>query len=338
MANGIVNEPMEASFDLASVAVEFVGDLGGWFDLTVNGSEFLITPTGPLPHRCVLRPIGFFCHTHKGHEFADANTVMGQLLFQSGATAPQSYRPFSFDPSRRLESLCFMVQTAEHDSLHQSKSFWLSYGSLCSTLFESAGLNCSVPPTGTIDELLSLEPWLHPLEGCSLYALARLAAKQGRYVVEIGSLRGQSTSMLAMALRDASSDLPVVSIDPHSDRPSNLRQVRLTLQHIGEEKRLVQICRSSASAHDMLRTDAASLVFVDGDHSYSAVVSDFECYRHLVVPGGFLAFHDYGYGSHNGSPDVVPDVRRAIDEHLMDCSSFRPILLAHTLIGFQRIA
>lgn len=34
------------------------------------------------------------------------------------------------------------------------------------------------------------------------------------------------------------------------------------------------------------------LLFIDGDHSYKGVKSDFEMYSSLVSPGGFIAFHD----------------------------------------------
>ena len=34
------------------------------------------------------------------------------------------------------------------------------------------------------------------------------------------------------------------------------------------------------------------LLFIDGDHSYEGVKQDYEMYRDLVRPGGFIAFHD----------------------------------------------
>jgi hypothetical protein len=73
-----------------------------------------------------------------------------------------------------------------------------------------------------------------------------------------------------------------------------------------------------------------------GDHSYPQVVADFANYRDLVAPGGCIVFHDYGYGAHNGRPDVVPDVRRAIDEHVLPAGGFRPLLLAHTLFALVK--
>ena len=34
------------------------------------------------------------------------------------------------------------------------------------------------------------------------------------------------------------------------------------------------------------------VLFIDGDHSYDGVKSDFDCYSHLVCTGGLIIFHD----------------------------------------------
>ena len=49
-----------------------------------------------------------------------------------------------------------------------------------------------------------------------------------------------------------------------------------------------------------------------------------------------MVFHDYGYGNHNGLPEADPDVRRAIDDHVMSADGFRPLLLAHTQFAFMK--
>lgn len=55
------------------------------------------------------------------------------------------------------------------------------------------------------------------------------------------------------------------------------------------------------SSHDitMLKTVEEKLngvlldfMFIDGDHTYEGVKQDFEMYKHLVRPGGWIAFHD----------------------------------------------
>jgi hypothetical protein len=33
-------------------------------------------------------------------------------------------------------------------------------------------------------------------------------------------------------------------------------------------------------------------LFIDGDHTYEGVKQDYEMYKHLVKPGGWIGFHD----------------------------------------------
>ena len=79
------------------------------------------------------------------------------------------------------------------------------------------------------------------------------------------------------------------------------------------------------------------MIYVDGDHAYHQGVSDFTHYRDLLAPGGCMVFHDYGCGNHNGLPEAHPDVRRAVDEYVMPSAGFKLLLLAHTLMAFEKL-
>lgn len=50
-----------------------------------------------------------------------------------------------------------------------------------------------------------------------------------------------------------------------------------------------------------------ALVFVDGDHNGAGVQADIETWAPLVVPGGIMAFDDYGN-------DRWPEVKPVVDE------------------------
>ena len=57
------------------------------------------------------------------------------------------------------------------------------------------------------------------------------------------------------------------------------------------------------------------LLFVDGAHDYEAVKSDIVGWTPAVVPGGIVAFHDYG------NHDLIPwtaGVKQAVDEMMTD--------------------
>lgn len=321
--------------DVSQVPVEFVGSARELFSTVAQGDTLAIQPKSPLPARCTVRPVALFENGHCGNE---ANTVMGRLLFQPGAEHAQTYQPFTLDPMRRLRRLWLLTEQTPDDDLYASEARWRNWEAVAADLLQRCDISWGGLSSGNVRHLLELEPWQQPLEGCILHALTQWSHKVGQKVIEIGSLRGQSTSMLAMALRGVGSDLPLVSIDPHLDQPFNEDQVRLTLAQIGEQERLEQITRTSDAAASLFEPESASLVFVDGNHSYEQVLADFRNFGGVLAPGGWLLFHDYGYGNHNGKADVVPDVRPAIDEILKTEPGFRPVLLAHTLLALVKEA
>lgn len=50
------------------------------------------------------------------------------------------------------------------------------------------------------------------------------------------------------------------------------------------------------------------ILFIDGDHTYDAVIKDFENYKDLVLPNGYIVFDDYL------DPIYSPDVFTAVND------------------------
>ena len=46
------------------------------------------------------------------------------------------------------------------------------------------------------------------------------------------------------------------------------------------------------TVQEKLNGTLVDFMFIDGDHTYDGVKKDFEMYKHLVKPGGWVAFHD----------------------------------------------
>ena len=116
--------------------------------------------------------------------------------------------------------------------------------------------------------------------------------------VELGVLYGQT---LAYLLQN-NQYLRLIGVDiwePTADYPGDRQEHReacYLLQDIFPE-RLILIEADTADAHIWLADASHDFVFVDADHSYSAVCRDLELYRPKVRPGGFLCGHDYGHVS-----------------------------------------
>jgi predicted O-methyltransferase YrrM len=325
--------PTGAVPTLDDVPIRVIGESADRFSVGVVGDAVELTPRGPIPRRCTIRPAALFTHPCG---FPDVNTVMGRIVFSRGDVEPRRYRPFTGDPDRNLRELFFPIETMPDDDWPASAERWSNWQRVARCLLTAARVPWDGLSARDVAELVDFVPWPEPLEGCLLHALAQSAARLGGCVIEIGSWRGRSTTMLAMALRGANSDALLISIDPHATHPHNLEHVRLALRQIGEEDRLVQLKMPSDRASRFLRPGSASFIFVDGNHEYDQVVADFEHYRELLAPGGCMLFHDYGYGPHNGLPEADPDVRRAVDDHVLTARDFRPLLLAHTQFAFLR--
>lgn len=328
-------QDVEFAWPMYDMPVTLLGEAGRWFTLEREGDAVIVCPKGPLPRRCTIRPAALF---QQDRGFSEANTVMGRLVFPKGAAQHQRYRPFTRDPHRQLRELFFPLEAMPEDDWPTSATRWRNLESIAKRLCAMSAVPWNGLSANEVETLVEFVPcWPEPLEGCLLHALVQWTHHRGHCVIEIGSFRGRSASMLALGLRGADSDSPLISIDPHSEEPHNLAHVRLALTQLGEEKRLVQIAHTSDRAWRVLRPGSASMIFVDGDHAYHQVVSDFTHYRDLLAPGGCMVFHDYGYGNHNGRPEVQPDVRRAVDEHVIPNAGFKLLLLAHTLLALEKL-
>ena len=136
-----------------------------------------------------------------------------------------------------------------------------------------------------------------------LAATARVLAMPGppRSVVEIGSYCGKSTVVFGMTARVLHPDAKVYAIDPHQGELSvgdeivpgepTFKQFQRNMAAAGLEQVVVPIRKRSTDVRWNL---PIGLLFVDGLHDYLSVSRDFAHFAPWVVPGGLVAFHDYG--------------------------------------------
>lgn len=124
-----------------------------------------------------------------------------------------------------------------------------------------------------------------------------LRAHQPSAICEIGAAGGGTTFLLAHA---AAPDALVVSLDLAftGSRKAALRQFArseqkiICLQKDSHEPETVSVIRNCLPERKL------DVLYLDGDHSYQGIRSDFEFYSPLVRPGGIIVFHD-----------IVPDYR-----------------------------
>lgn len=123
-------------------------------------------------------------------------------------------------------------------------------------------------------------------------------------VLEIGSWKGGTTYLWTqLAYRKVVSiDLPMGPFggaDAHMDDAACAARTATLRSCIGpDEDRLVYILANSqlAATRDAviaaLDGESFDFMFIDGDHTLSAIARDFELYYPLLASGGWIAFHD----------------------------------------------
>jgi predicted O-methyltransferase YrrM len=124
-----------------------------------------------------------------------------------------------------------------------------------------------------------------------------IAAQRPKNVLEIGTFRGGTLFVLA---RLSHPDATLISLDlPDSGFGSFSRKLQEPLfrSFTRSRQRLLLLREDSHSEETRSRVAKTlnaplDLLFIDGDHSYPGVKSDYEMYSPLVREAGIIAFHD----------------------------------------------
>lgn len=152
-----------------------------------------------------------------------------------------------------------------------------------------------------------LKGFIREVEGERLAWLAsQVPADQA--IVEIGSYMGKSTVCLAQGAKGAR----VHAVDPWDlgGQRHARRYARRSVFHTFRR----QTRRYKVTAHRGYSTEVAAawagplvgLLFIDGEHTYDAVMADANAWWGKTAPGAWVAFHDYDA--------KYPGVIEAVDE------------------------
>lgn len=143
--------------------------------------------------------------------------------------------------------------------------------------------------------------------------LNRLITKNGyKTVVEIGVHRGRNMKEILRRQKE----ILWYAIDPWEFMESyphwgqSLHDSSYQQFLVEKDKfpgRVKELKMFSSDAVDLI-PDGIDLLFIDGDHRYSAVKQDIELYAPKVRSGGIVSGHDY-----NNLPRF-PEVKQAVDE------------------------
>ncbi len=129
-------------------------------------------------------------------------------------------------------------------------------------------------------------------------------------VLEIGTAKGGT---LCLFTRLADPEARILSVDlPLGQFGGGYPAFKIPLyRSFATRRQHIELVRAdSHSPHTLERVTqyfagrAVDFLFIDGDHSYEGVSSDFSVFSRLVRPGGLIAFHDIVPGQSTGVGEV----------------------------------
>jgi len=122
----------------------------------------------------------------------------------------------------------------------------------------------------------------------------------GAVVVEIGSWIGGSSEQLALGGLKFDKKINLFCVDPWDHFCQELEDIRRGRDVYSEFAVRMQRFQYSAvkdvSENAVLKfeDDSVDFIFIDGDHSYSAVFNDITMWLPKLRAGGIMCGHDYG--------------------------------------------
>ena len=138
-------------------------------------------------------------------------------------------------------------------------------------------------------------------------------------VLEIGTARGGTFFLLT---RVASADAQLITVDlPNGPFGADSYPWRTDLvRSLGRERQEIHVLRADSQrmetldrVKELLCDKTLDLLFIDGDHRYEGVQTDFASYAPLVRTGGLIALHDIVPGEEKyvgGVPDFWREVKQ----------------------------
>jgi predicted O-methyltransferase YrrM len=157
------------------------------------------------------------------------------------------------------------------------------------------------------------------LEECVFLYQKALSVGHRSEIVEIGSYLGASSCFLAMAAKAKESTVHCIDTWRNEGMTEGPRDTYIEFLRNTEYYRdVIAPLRMRSEQAALQFTESIDLLFLDGDHSYGAVLMDLSLWVPKMKAGSWLILHDFGWAE---------GVRRAIKEFVTPLQLGRPKML-----------
>ena len=194
------------------------------------------------------------------------------------------------------------------------------------------------PPEAFISKIRKIEGWLSDAEANMLMGIALKACKETEstnHIVEIGSYHGKATVLLASVVKTFNLNAKVNAIDTHDGKlgaedaglntfPPSLSMFKSNIENARVSDTVNVIVDKS---YNVEWEQPVTFLLIDGLHDYKNVSMDFGHFSQWVIPGGFVAFHDYA--------DYFPGVKKFVGE-LLATGTYSKINTVDSLVILQK--
>lgn len=139
----------------------------------------------------------------------------------------------------------------------------------------------------------TVEGWLTPEQGRALYEAAQ-NVRSGLSIVEIGSHCGRSTLILAAA---KAPEVALLAVDPFDDPrwgggSDTFARFQRTLSAAGVIDEVSMFRGTSYDASRSWRTGSVGMLYIDGAHDRSSVMTDIDGWAGHLSADAFIFLHD----------------------------------------------
>jgi len=134
----------------------------------------------------------------------------------------------------------------------------------------------------------------------ALEQVCQIGLKKNMIVIEIGSWKGMSTSVLAKAIVDWNGKVYAVDHWKGNDGVTHYMQAqtddilsifRLNMKNLNLDN-VFPMVMSSFDASMVFKDEVADLIFIDADHRYTNIMADLKMWLPKIKKGGIISGHD----------------------------------------------